>query len=44
MVMPRGRSAEAMATLDAFVAEMKSSGFVKDALARHGITGARIAD
>jgi ABC-type amino acid transport substrate-binding protein len=43
MAMPRGRSAEAAAFLDAFVARMKSSGFVAQALQRHGILGAQVA-
>jgi polar amino acid transport system substrate-binding protein len=44
MLMPRGRTPLATALLDAFIDEAKRSGFVKDALARHGIVGARIAD
>jgi polar amino acid transport system substrate-binding protein len=43
MAMPKGRSAEAMALLDGFVTRMKSTGFVADALARHGIEGAAVA-
>jgi polar amino acid transport system substrate-binding protein len=43
MAMPRGRSAAATALLDDFVARMKSTGFVADALARHGIEGAAVA-
>jgi polar amino acid transport system substrate-binding protein len=44
MGTPRSRGAEAAATLSAFVEEMKASGFVADALARHGIKGASVAD
>lgn len=44
MGTPRGRGAEAAAALSAFVEEMKASGFVADALARHGIEGASVAD
>jgi polar amino acid transport system substrate-binding protein len=43
MAMPKGRSTAATAMLDDFVARMKSSGFVADALARHGIEGAAVA-
>jgi hypothetical protein len=43
MLMPCGRSAAAAAFLDAVVGEMKQSGFVQAALARHGIEGARVA-
>jgi len=43
MAMPKGRSAEAEAFLDAFVTRMKASGFVARALARHGISGAVVA-
>ena len=43
MAMPRGHSAAATALLDDFVARMKSTGFVADALARHGIEGAAVA-
>jgi polar amino acid transport system substrate-binding protein len=39
---PRGRPAGA-AFLDAFVEDMKSSGFVAGSLARHGIAGAAVA-
>jgi ABC-type amino acid transport substrate-binding protein len=44
MAMPRTRSAEAAAYLDAFIARMKQGGFVAGALRRHGILGARVAD
>lgn len=40
MAMPRGRSAEAAALLEAFIAEQRRSGFVAAALDRHGIAGA----
>jgi polar amino acid transport system substrate-binding protein len=43
MAMPKGRSANAMALLDDFVARMKAGGFVAGALARHGIEGAAVA-
>lgn len=43
MGLPIGRGAEAAAALAAFVEEMKASGFVADALARHGIQGASVA-
>jgi polar amino acid transport system substrate-binding protein len=43
MGLPKGRSAEAVAYLRAFVEEMKASGFVAEALARHGIQGASVA-
>ena len=43
MAMPRDRSAEAHAFLADFVERMKSTGFVADALVRHGIDGARVA-
>ena len=43
MAMPRTRSADAAEFLDEFVARMKASGFVAEALARHGITGAAAA-
>jgi len=42
MAVPRGRNAGAK-YLDAFVEEMKASGFVADALARNRIEGASIA-
>lgn len=40
---PKSRGAEASAALGAFVEEMKASGFVADALRRHGIQGAAVA-
>ena len=43
MGCPRGRGAEAAAALSAFVEEMKASGFVAQALARHGVQGASVA-
>ena len=43
MGVPKSRGAEAAALLTAFVEEMKASGFVADALARHGIEGASVA-
>jgi polar amino acid transport system substrate-binding protein len=43
MGCPRSRGAEAASALTAFVEEMKASGFVADALARHGIEGASVA-
>jgi polar amino acid transport system substrate-binding protein len=43
MGVPKSRGAEAAAFLAAFVEEMKASGFVADALARHGIEGASVA-
>ncbi len=43
MGMPRGRSPQAAAFLSAFVEDMKRSGFVADALRRHGIQGATVA-
>jgi polar amino acid transport system substrate-binding protein len=42
MGLPKGRPA-ALAYLDTFVEEMKASGFVAQALARHGIDGAAVA-
>ena len=42
MATPKGRLAGAL-YLDAFVEEMKASGFVAAALARHGIEGAAVA-
>jgi polar amino acid transport system substrate-binding protein len=42
MGVPKGRSA-AQAWLSAFIEEMKASGFVADALRRHGIEGAAVA-
>jgi polar amino acid transport system substrate-binding protein len=43
MGVPKSRGEEAAAFLAAFVEEMKASGFVADALARHGIEGASVA-
>lgn len=43
MGLPESRGAEAAAALAAFVEHMKASGFVADALARHGIAGASVA-
>ncbi len=43
MGLPVARGAEAAAALAAFVEEMKASGFVADALARHGVEGATVA-
>lgn len=43
MGSPRSRGAEAAAVLAAYVEDMKRSGFVADALARHGVTGAAVA-
>lgn len=43
MGCPRSRGAEAAAALSAFIEEMKASGFVADALKRHGIAGASVA-
>ncbi|MBT2332565.1 transporter substrate-binding domain-containing protein [Variovorax paradoxus] len=43
MGMPASRGAQAQAMLAAFVEEMKASGFVADALKRHGIEGAIVA-
>ena len=43
MGTPKSRGPEAAALLRAFVEEMKASGFVADALARHGIQGASVA-
>ncbi|MEY4156301.1 MAG: hypothetical protein RJB64_1022, partial [Pseudomonadota bacterium] len=37
------RGTEAAVVLSQFVEEMKSSGFVADALSRHGIQGASVA-
>lgn len=42
MAAPKGR-ADGVRYLAAFVEEMKASGFVADALARHGVQGAAIA-
>ncbi len=43
MGMPRSRGPAAAQYLRLFVEEMKSSGFVRDSLARHGIMGASVA-
>lgn len=43
MGCPRSRGSEAAAFLAAYVEEMKAGGFVRDALARHGIQGAGVA-
>ncbi len=43
MGLPRSRSAQAASYLSAFVEQQKASGFVADALRRHGIQGARVA-
>lgn len=43
MALPKGRAAGA-AYLREFVEDMKASGFIADALQRHGIDGARVAD
>ena len=43
MGLPKERGAEAAAALAAFVEDMKRSGFVAEALARHGIAGASVA-
>jgi polar amino acid transport system substrate-binding protein len=43
MGTPASRGAEAAAVLSAFVEEMKASGFVAEALARHRIEGAIVA-
>lgn len=43
MGMPKGRGQAAAAALAAFVETMKDSGFVADALRRHGIEGASVA-
>jgi polar amino acid transport system substrate-binding protein len=43
MGMPRKRSNEALEYLFAFIEEMKASGFVERALARHNIEGATVA-
>ena len=42
MGVPKGRIA-AQAWLSAFIEEMKASGFVANALQRHGIQGAEVA-
>ena len=43
MGVPKGRGAEAADILGDFVEEMKASGFVAEAMARHGIQGASVA-
>jgi polar amino acid transport system substrate-binding protein len=43
MGMPKSRGAEALAYLVDFVEQMKSTGFVAEALNRHGIKGAAVA-
>ena len=43
MWLPRGRSDGVAAALRSFVDDMKASGFVADALKRHGIQGASVA-
>jgi polar amino acid transport system substrate-binding protein len=43
MGCPRSRGADAAGVLAGFVEEMKASGFVAQALARHGIEGASVA-
>jgi polar amino acid transport system substrate-binding protein len=43
MGCPRGRGEEAAKFLAAYVEEMKASGFVAEALRRHGIQGAAVA-
>ncbi len=43
MGLPAVKGAQAQHTLSAFVEEMKSTGFVADALARHQIDGALVA-
>lgn len=43
MGVPKSRGGAAAEALCAFVEEMKASGFVADALARHGIVGASVA-
>lgn len=43
MGCPRSRGADAAAYLARYVEEVKGSGFVADALARHGIEGASVA-
>jgi polar amino acid transport system substrate-binding protein len=43
MGVAKSRGAAAAATLSAFVEEMKASGFVAEALRRHGIAGASVA-
>jgi polar amino acid transport system substrate-binding protein len=43
MGLPKGRGADAAAALAAYVEEMKASGFVAQAMVRHGIQGAAVA-
>jgi polar amino acid transport system substrate-binding protein len=43
MGLPKARGGEALAALANYVEEMKASGFVAEALARHGIAGAAVA-
>jgi polar amino acid transport system substrate-binding protein len=43
MGLPKSRGAAAAAGLAAFVEEMKASGFIAAALARHRIEGASVA-
>jgi ABC-type amino acid transport substrate-binding protein len=43
MGLPKSRSEEAASFLREFIEEMKGSGFVADALRRHGIEGASVA-
>jgi polar amino acid transport system substrate-binding protein len=43
MGIPKGRGPEAAGVLRTFVETMKTSGFVAQALARHGIQGASVA-
>ncbi|HZZ02379.1 MAG TPA: ABC transporter substrate-binding protein, partial [Paraburkholderia sp.] len=43
MGVPKARGDEAAAYLAKFVEDMKTSGFVAAALARHGIAGAAVA-
>jgi polar amino acid transport system substrate-binding protein len=43
MGVPKSRGPDAAAYLAAFVEQMKASGFVAEALARHGINGAAVA-
>lgn len=43
MGLPKGRGAAAAGVLHAFVEEAKASGFVQQALERHGIQGASVA-
>ena len=43
MGLPAGRGETAQAALAAFVEEMKASGFVAEAMKRHGVQGAAVA-